>query len=241
MVRLREFSVRYPDFLLEPLDLEFKSGERIAIVGANGAGKSTTLKAIAGRSRRYEGTVEIGGREVRSCLPGIRTEIGFLPERLLGFGWMSVAEHLDFLSNFFPTWDDDYARTLLGRLDLPSSSKVGTLSKGMAVKLSLVAAEAHRPSILILDEPTSGIDPLMRGELLAVINDAVSTGHDRLVLFSSHILEDVEQIADRVVMLRKGKLVGDTTVAALRSGDPEAPLSRLLYSALSSDEHTSHP
>ena len=238
MVRLRNFSVRYPNFRLEPLDLEFRAGERIAVVGANGAGKSTTLRAIAGRSRHYEGTVEIGGRDVRAHLPEIREEIGFLPERLLGFGWMSVAEHLAFLSNFFPTWDDHYAKELLGRLELPPGSKVGTLSKGMTVKLSLVAAEVPRPPVLILDEPTSGIDPLMRGELLAVIDEAVPQGHDRLVLFSSHILEDVEQIADRVVLLRQGKLVGDTTVAALRGRDPEAPLSRLLYSALSSNEPT---
>lgn len=239
MVRLRKFSVRYPNFHLEPLDLHFRAGERIAVVGANGAGKSTTLKAIAGRSRQYDGTVEIGGREVRSHLPGIREEIGFLPERLLGFGWMSVAEHLKFLSNFFPTWDDDYARSLLGRLELPPDSKVGTLSKGMAVKLSLVAAEAPRPPVLILDEPTSGIDPLMRSELLAVIKEAVPRGHDRLVLFSSHILEDVEQIADRVVLLRQGKLIGDASVADLRDRDADTPLSRLLYSVLSSNEPTS--
>lgn len=236
MVSLKKFSVQYPDFRLEPLSIEFGSGERIALVGANGAGKSTTLKAIAGRSRDYQGAVEIGGREVRSQLPEIRTKIGFLPERLLGFGWMTVEEHLTFLSDFFPMWDDAYAKELMGRLDLPSSSKIGTLSKGMAVKLSLIAAEAFRPPILILDEPTSGIDPLMRAELLEVINEAVPEGHDRLVLFSSHILEDVEHIADRVVMLRQGKLVGDTTIADLRARDPEAPLSQLLYSALASDE-----
>ena len=109
----------------------------------------------------------------------------------------------------------------------------------MAVKLSLVAAEAFRPPILILDEPTSGIDPLMRGELLEVVNEAVPDGHDRLVLFSSHILEDIEQVSDRVVMLRQGKLVGDTTIADLRARDPESSVSQLLYSALASDEPTS--
>lgn len=239
MVSLKELSVQYPNFRLEPLSLEFSAGEKVALVGANGAGKSTTLKAIAGRSREYEGAVEIRGREVRSQLPEIRTKIGFLPERLLGFGWMSVEEHLAFLSNFFPTWDHGYARDLLRRLDLPSGSKVGTLSKGMAVKLSLIAAEASRPPILILDEPTSGIDPLMRGELLEVVNEAVPDGHDRLVLFSSHILEDIEQVSDRVVMLRQGKLVGDTTIADLRARDPESSVSQLLYSALASDEPTS--
>ncbi len=235
-VRLSGFGVRYPQFHLEPIDLEIRTGERVALVGANGAGKSTTLKAIAGRLRDYDGRVEVAGREVRAQVPEIRTRIGFLPEQLLGFKWMTVAEHLRFLSAFFPTWDDDYAQELLGRVALPSASKLGTLSKGMAVKLSFVAAEAYRPPLLILDEPTSAIDPVMRGELLGVINECVPRGGDRLVLFSSHILEDVERIADRVIMMRRGRLLGDMTTRELQERDHGSPLSRILYDALGSDE-----
>jgi len=239
-VSLKSFSVRYPKFFLQPLDLEFSLGERIAIVGANGAGKSTMLRAIGGRWREYQGRVEIGGREVRSQLPGIRAEIGFLPERPLGLGWMTVGDHLDFLSAFFPTWDVGYQEELLRRLALPTDRKLGNLSKGMAVKLALVAAEAHRPSLLILDEPTSGIDPLMRGELIDLVKEAAPAGGDRLVLFSSHILEDVERIADRVILLREGKLINDLAVDDLRNQDHGKPLSQLLYSALSYDATTIH-
>jgi len=239
-VSLKSFSVRYPKFVLQPLDLEFSLGERIAIVGANGAGKSTMLRAIGGRWREYQGRVEIGGREVRSQLPGIRAEIGFLPERPLGLGWMTVGDHLDFLSAFFPTWDVGYQEELLRRLALPTDRKLGNLSKGMAVKLALVAAEAHRPSLLILDEPTSGIDPLMRGELIDLVKEAAPAGGDRLVLFSSHILEDVERIADRVILLREGKLINDLAVDDLRNQDHGKPLSQLLYSALSYDATTIH-
>ena len=235
-VRLSGFGVRYPQFHLEPIDLEIRAGERVALVGANGAGKSTTLKAIAGRLRDYDGRVEVAGREVRAQVPEIRTRIGFLPEQLLGFKWMTVAEHLRFLSAFFPAWDDDYAQELLGRVALPSASKLGTLSKGMAVKLSFVAAEAYRPPLLILDEPTSAIDPVMRGELLGVIDECVPRGGDRLVLFSSHILEDVERIADRVIMMRRGRLLGDMTTRELQERDHGSPLSRILYDALGSDE-----
>ena len=235
-VRLKGFSVRYPNFFLQPTNLEFGAGERVAMVGANGAGKSTTLKAIAGRLGDYDGRVEVGDREVRSRLPGIRARIGFLPERLLGFGWMTVAEHLRFLSAFFPTWDEQYAAELMRRLDLPADSKLGTLSKGMAVKLSLVAAEAPRPPILILDEPTSSVDPLMRSELLAVINECAPRGGDRLVLFSSHILEDVERIADRVVLMRRGRILGDMSTGEIQERDSGSSLSQLLYTALESDE-----
>ena len=106
----------------------------------------------------------------------------------------------------------------------------------MAVKLSFVAAEAYRPPLLILDEPTSAIDPVMRGELLGVIDECVPRGGDRLVLFSSHILEDVERIADRVIMMRRGRLLGDMTTRELQERDKGSPISRILYDALGSDE-----
>lgn len=240
-VRLKGFSVRYPNFFLAPLDLDIQPGERVALIGANGAGKSTTLKAIAGRLRKYDGQVEIGDREVRSQLPGIRERIGFLPEKMRGYGWMTVAEHLAFLSAFFPSWDHEYAQELLRRLDLPSDSKVGTLSKGMGVKLSMIAAEAHRPPVLLLDEPTSAIDPLMRGQLLAVVDECVPQDGERLVLFSSHILEDVEKIADRVVLIRRGRVVVDASVGELQRRDPGSPLSRILYTVLESHDPTPVP
>ncbi len=234
MVHLNDFSVRYPNFLLEPLDLAFSPGERIAFVGANGAGKSTTLKAIAGRMTDYAGQVTMDGTDIRSLVPGVRAKIGFLPERLLGFGWMTVAEHLRFLSNFFPTWDRRYAQALLRRLELPPNSKVGTLSKGMSVKLSLVAAEAPRPPVLILDEPTSAIDPVMRGELLELIDECAPSGGRRLVLYSTHILEDVERIADRMILLANGRLIGDMSTSEVQERDPGSPLSRILYALLGS-------
>ncbi len=235
-VRLRGFSVRYSNFFLEPMDLTVDPGERVALVGANGAGKSTTLKAIAGRLREYEGRVEVDGGDIKAQLPGVRARIGFLPERLLGFGWMTIDEHLRFLSTFFPTWDRDYEQELLTRLELPGASKVGTLSRGMSVKLSLVTAEAHRPPVLILDEPTTAIDPVKRRELLKIIGDCAPTGGDRLVLFSSHILEDVEFIAERVILMRQGRILEDVTTKELAERDPGAPLSQILISALESDD-----
>lgn len=237
-VRLDRFSVSYRNFVLEALNLEFAPGERVAFVGANGAGKSTTLKAIAGRVTDYAGQVTVNGTDIRSLLPTVRENIGFLPERPLGFGWMTVAEHLGFLANFFPTWDRDYGHSLLRRLDLPPTSKVGTLSKGMAVKLSLVAAEAHRPPMLILDEPTSAVDPVMRGELLELIDECAPAGGERLVLFASHILEDVERIADRVVLLRRGRLIADLSAPEIRERNPGRPLSRGLYDLLRSTKES---
>lgn len=233
-IHLSNFSVRYHNFVLDALNLEFAPGERVAFVGANGAGKSTTLKAIAGRMTDYDGQVSVDGTDIRSLLPAVRASIGFLPERPSGFGWMTVAEHLQFLSSFFPAWDSNYAHALLERLEMPPESRVGTLSKGMAVKLSLVAAEAFRPPLLVLDEPTSAVDPVMRGDLLELIDECAPAGGDRLVLFSSHILEDVERVADRVILLSGGRLIADMSVSEIRRNDPTRPLSRGLYEMLRS-------
>lgn len=229
---LSDFRVDFPNFSMGPIELDVRAGERLALIGANGAGKSTTLNAIAGRLTEYRGRVEVGGEEVVAQAHRVRESVGLLPERLLGFGWMTVAEHIAFLSNFFPTWDKKHATELLDRLALPAKSKVGTLSKGMQIKLALIGAEAFRPPILLLDEPTSGIDPVMRGELLAVIADCAPRGGERIVVFSSHILEDVERIADRVVLLQSGSVICDMSTEALQATEPGTPISELLYSRL---------
>lgn len=222
----------YPGFSLAPLTLSLQRGERIALVGPNGAGKSTILRALGGRLSDYGGEVRLNGVDLRSQLPDVRRRIGYLPETLSGYGWMTVEQHLHFLAQFFPNWDFGYASQLLKRLNISAQAKLGTLSKGMKVKLSFAAAEAYRPEILILDEPTSALDPLVRRHVIETILDRVPRGGDRLVLFSTHILEDVEWIADRVLVLLNGTLVADATVTDLRRERVGVPLSRILYSKL---------
>ena len=230
-IALRDFSVTYPQFTLEPLSLTLGPGQAVALVGPNGAGKTTTLKAIAGRLHSpYRGTVLVDGADVQTVLPHIRTRIGIVPEELLGFRWMSVRQHLDFVRRFHPSWDREYERALLSRLALSEHAKLGALSKGMRVKLALVAAEAYRPSFLLLDEPTSGLDPVVRREVLDIIRECVPAGSDRVVIFSTHLLEDIEWLAERVLVLKDGLLCQDTTVAALRSGG--ASVASALYAIL---------
>ncbi|MGD0991602.1 MAG: ABC transporter ATP-binding protein [Gemmatimonadales bacterium] len=235
VLALQSFSVRFPKFTLHPLSLTFRAGERVALVGPNGAGKTTVMKGLAGRLPVYQGAVQFGGAEMRSLLPDARARIGFLPETLAAFGWMSVAEHLEFLSAFYPSWDGVYATELAARLDLPLDHKVGTLSRGTKVKLSFVAAEAFRPPVLLLDEPTSGLDPVVRRELIDAIGERFPPSGDRLVVFSTHILEDVEWLADRVLVLAGGVLCADATVVELRRGRTTEPLSQILYALLADD------
>jgi ABC-2 type transport system ATP-binding protein len=221
MIDLDDFGVTYPAFTLGPLNLRVAEGERVALVGANGAGKSTALRALAGRLEPYRGSARVRGREVRQHRTSTRGDVGVLPERFLGFPWMTVQEHLDFLSGFYPTWDREYAGDLCRELEVPGDTAVGALSKGNLVKLSLVAAEAFRPPLLLLDEPTSGIDPIMRDQLLDVLVSCLSSEGRRTLVFSTHILEDISPVAHRVLLLRQGRLVGDVAVDDLRAESPD--------------------
>lgn len=235
VMELDRFEVRFPRFHLKPISLTVRPGERVALVGPNGSGKSTTMKAMAGRFAGYTGAVRFRGRELRQQVPEARAEIGFLPETLLSYGWMTVREHLDFLAAFYPTWDRAYAATLVSRLQLPLDGTVGTLSKGTRMKLSFVAAEAFRPPVLLLDEPTSGLDPLVRREVIEAIRERFPPESERLVVFSTHLLEDVEWLAERVLVLADGQLRADATVHHLRQERPGEPLSRIIYTLLSND------
>jgi ABC-2 type transport system ATP-binding protein len=166
VLQLVDFGVRFPTFTFHPLTLSFAPGDRVALLGANGSGKTTMLAALAGQLPQHDGAVHADGVDVAPDRARHRARVGYLPDRPLGFPQTTVREHLALLARLFPTWDAAYAEALRERLALATDARLGTLSRGMGVKLAFVAAEAHRPPYLLLDEPTSGLDPLVRVELL---------------------------------------------------------------------------
>lgn len=234
LLRVRAVGTRFSGFELGPLDFGMELGQRWALAGANGSGKTTTVRIISGRIPDFEGSATVLGTDVRRHPAETRALIGLLPERRVGLGWMTVREHLDFLSAFHPGWDPDYAAQLQIRLNLPDSARVGTLSKGMRLKLSLLAAEAFRPPILLLDEPTSGVDPVARERLLDLLDEAVPEGGDRLLIFSTHILEDLDRLRPRVAVLASGQLRRVGTADELLGPDPDHPGRRALIRELNS-------
>lgn len=218
VLRVHDLRVEYPEFTLGPVSVMVEPGERVALVGPNGAGKSTIMKTLAGLTGSYDGSVAVLGDEACRWGPKLRNHVGILHERLHGFGWMTVTEHLSLLGDVFETWDATYAEALATRLELPRRTKLANLSKGNRVKLGFVAAEAFRPELLLLDEPTSGIDPVMRRGILDLVTECATSARGRTVILSTHILEDVEEVAERVVLLRKGLIVDDVSVGDLRQG-----------------------
>ena len=204
--RLNGLTKRFPGFQLGPLDLVLDPGTVLALVGPNGAGKTTTLNCMAGLVLPDEGGTEVFGRAVDPTRPEYRLELGYVGEESGFFQRWSVRRNLEFLTHFLPGWSRDRAQRLAERFGLPLEKPVKDLSRGNHTKLSLVAALATGPHLLLLDEPTAGLDPVVRSEVLDVLWEITEDG-EHAVLYSTHILSDISRLADEIAFLRDGRLL----------------------------------
>ncbi len=197
------------------INMRIGRGMTFGLLGPNGAGKSTFIRMLMGLTPIDSGTIKLFGHETRLSSPEMRQRIGYVPELHYIYRWMTVDGVIKFVSQLYDRWDSELANDLLDRFELPGKKKVGTLSKGMTAKLGLVIALAHNPELLILDEPASGLDPLIREDFLeSVLQNHTCRG--RTILFSSHHVDDVERVSDEVGILAHGKLVIRGTVDELR-------------------------
>jgi ABC-2 type transport system ATP-binding protein len=190
---------------LDDVSLYVPKGSVFGLVGENGAGKTTLIKHILGLFRAETGTVRVFGLDPVADPVQVLGGIGYLSEQPDLPGWMRVDELLRYTQAFYPAWDAAYAEKLREQFDLDPKARLKTLSKGQQAKAGLLAAQAHRPRLLLLDEPSSGLDPLVRRDILeAVIRTVADEG--RTVFFSSHLLEEIERVSDHIAMLHQGKL-----------------------------------
>ncbi len=217
VLRLRGLEKRFGSVeVLRGLDMTVREGEVYGFLGRNGAGKTTTIRACMGIVKATAGTIELLGDEVRRPTIAQKREIGYVSQEQHFYPWMRCAGLGRFVGSFFPSWDADEFARLLQVLDLPPRRKVSHLSGGMKAKLGLALALAHRPRLLLLDEPTAGLDPAARREFVELVRvQAREGGHT--TLFSSHIVEEVERIADRVGILDRGRLVYEGGLPNLRA------------------------
>ncbi|MEP7325857.1 MAG: ABC transporter ATP-binding protein [Gemmatimonadota bacterium] len=211
---------------LASVSLSLPRGAVYGLVGANGAGKTTLIKHILGLLRAESGSVRVFGLDPVADPVAVLSRIGYLSEENDLPGWMRVDELIRYSRAFYSAWDDGYAEELLQAFALDPAAKVRTLSKGQKARLGLLVALAHRPELLVLDEPSSGLDPIVRRDILgAVIRTIAHEG--RTVLFSSHLLEEVEQVADHVTLISHGAIVLSAPLEAIRESHGGASLSEV--------------
>lgn len=190
---------------LDSITLAIPRGAVFGLVGANGAGKTTLIRHILGLLRAQAGSVRVFGRDPVDDPVGVLSRIGYLSEENDLPGWMRVDELLRYTRAFYPGWDDAYAAELMASFALDPAARVADLSKGQKARAGLVVALAHRPELLLLDEPSSGLDPIVRRDILgAVIRTVADAG--RTALFSSHLLDEVETVADQVAIINGGRI-----------------------------------
>ena len=208
---------------LDDVSIFIPRGSVLGLVGENGAGKTTLIKHLLGMLKPQAGTVRLFGLDPVADPVGVLGRVGYLSERRDLPGWMRVDEFMRYTQAFYPQWDEQYAESLMEQFQLDPAQRIKTLSQGQTAKAGLLTALAYRPELLILDEPSSGLDPVVRRDILEAIIRVVAE-EGRTVLFSSHLLDEVERVADQVVMLQKGRVVLNGRTDDVRSGHISAVL-----------------
>ena len=200
---------------LSSVTMSVPRGGVYGLVGANGAGKTTLIKHILGLLRAESGSVRVFDRDPVADPTGVLSRIGYLSEENDLPRWMRVDELMRYSRAFHPGWDDAYAEELRQSFALDSSAKIKDLSRGQKARAGLLVALAYRPELLVLDEPSSGLDPIVRRDILGAILRTIAD-EGRTVLFSSHLLDEVEQVADHVTMISEGRIVLSAPLQAMK-------------------------
>ena len=188
------------------VDLCVPPGCVYGLVGANGAGKTTLLKHVMGLYQAKEGSVRVFGLDPVRDPVAVLSRIGYLSEERDLPDWMRIDELMRYVSAYFPDWDQAYADELCATFGLDTKKTVKNLSRGMRAQVALIVAVAHRPDLLVLDEPSTGLDAIVRRDILGEIVRAVAE-EGRSVLFSSHLLDEVELMSDVIAMIHEGKII----------------------------------
>jgi ABC-2 type transport system ATP-binding protein len=201
---LRQGYGRHP--VLHDVSLEIPRGQTFALLGRNGAGKTTLIRTLLGLLHPGNGTVEVLGLNPVLQALEVRSRVGYLAEDQTMYGWMTAEEMARFLAPFYPAWDAALASNLLNRFAVPRHVRIKHLSKGENVRLGLALALAHRPEVVILDDPALGLDPITRKQFNRDVIDHLQA-EGRTVFYSSHLLYEVESVADAVAILDQGRIV----------------------------------
>lgn len=215
-IQINDLSKQYSgfdQFALENLRLTVKQGEVYGFLGPNGAGKSTTIKLLMNFIQPSAGSAKILGKDIVADSVRIKESVGYLSGDITLYPKMSGKQFLEYMSALQPRSDKTYAAKLIKRLHADTDKKLGDLSRGNRQKIAIIQAFMHRPDILILDEPTTGLDPLMQEVFFEIVSEAKKRG--AAIFVSSHVMSEVQKMCDRVGIIRNGKLVGEYVISEL--------------------------
>jgi ABC-2 type transport system ATP-binding protein len=205
-VELSGVGKKYRFFSLNNILLKVPRGTIMGLIGPNGAGKSTTIRILMGLVHQDCGEVRVLGYRMPAEQVAAKWAIGFASDDMRLYESMTLGWHMAFVQSIYPDWDSAYAQLLVKRFGLQAEQKIRGFSHGQRVKATLLLILARRPKLLVLDEPTTGLDPVARHEILRELTDVMGD-EDRSILFSSHHTQDVEQICDRITFIDRGRII----------------------------------
>lgn len=207
ILKIKSLSKSLNDFYLGPLDLNIKRGSILGYIGENGAGKSTTIKLILGDMKKDSGQIYIFGKKIEDLTEDEKKKIAFVFEDFFFPQELNINEVEKFHAMYYGNyWEKEKFNKLVKRFNLPEKKKISTFSRGMKMKLSLTLALSHKAELLILDEATSGLDPVARDDILDILLEFIQDENNSIMI-SSHILSDLEKIADEIAFIHRGKLI----------------------------------
>ena len=206
VVELSNVCKKYENFQLDRINLELNQGEMLGLIGANGAGKSTCLRLMLGFIQPDSGQISVFGQSVNESSIKIKQHAAYVSEDMSLYQEKSLAWHIAWVSKMFEGWDSTYTKHLLGKLRLNPDQKVKEFSLGQRVKAALLLALARKPKLLVLDEPTTGLDPVARYELIEELFQLM-LNEENSIVFSSQYTQDVERLSDKIAFINDGKII----------------------------------
>ena len=238
MLEVKNLVKKFGDFTaLDNINFSAEVGEIITLLGPKGDGKSTLIRCICGYLKQSNGNVYINQNTLEDNFEKYLSEIGYMPENTPLYGEMKVYEYLQFIAGIYKMNKDEFSKNfqlVVEKLEISSvlKQKISTLSKGYRRRVGIAAAILHRPAILILDEPTEGLDP---NQKITLRNFLIEYSKTHLVFISTHLLEEAESLSSRVLILNHGKLIKDTTAKEMKKEARDKSLSELFYKLTNPD------
>ncbi len=236
-ILVRDLCKQFDRFLLDHVSFQVPKGRIVGFIGENGAGKSTTINLILDELKRDNGQIQIFGKE--NTISAVKEDIGVVFDECNFHDVFNVSDIEKILSGVYKSWDSNLYREYLKKFKIPERKQIGSFSKGMKMKLSIICAMAHKPKLLILDEATTGLDPVVRDEMLDLFLEFIQD-EECSIFFSSHITSDIQKIADYVILIHQGKIIFEEQKDDLVYNFGIVKCGREKFASISPDDYIIH-